>query len=208
MRKFSISAWRRMCLILKAVTSAWSASPSRYPARRAKWRRGRLSSASRPTRYWPNSDLPRTRSTHYDWPRSYRKMSFHRHQSMQWTAGPQQLLSLCYDHSQMVGVRYSFRHNGGEHTSNASDFVRIDRLPKRFDPLPHGGHWQFAGAGGHNTGDADIPKRLPVRKKYFVQSLSRPHSGEDDFNIQSRLEPGEPDHAFGKVGDFDRLPHI
>ena len=51
MRRSSISASPRTCPIPKAATSAWSASRSHSHGRRARWRRDRRNSASRPTRY-------------------------------------------------------------------------------------------------------------------------------------------------------------
>ena len=56
------SVSRRTYRTTMTATSAWSASPRPCHARRAEWWRGRRNSASRPTRYSPNSASTRKKS--------------------------------------------------------------------------------------------------------------------------------------------------
>ena len=59
----SISASHRMCRTQRTVTSVWSVSQSRCRERRAKWRRGRRSSANRPMKCLRNLGSMLTRSS-------------------------------------------------------------------------------------------------------------------------------------------------
>ena len=46
------------------------------------------------------------------------------------------------------------------------------------------------------------------RQQFFVEFFAGTKAGVFDFDVFTRTETGEFDHATGKVGDFDRRTHI
>ena len=46
------------------------------------------------------------------------------------------------------------------------------------------------------------------RKENFMQAFARPHPREHDLDVVTWLQAGETDHAFGKIDDLHRLPHV
>src|SRR4029077_9901551 len=52
-----------------------------------------------------------------------------------------------------------------------------------------------------------LDRRLFTRKQDFVQPPAG-RSDVDDLDVETRLQAGQADHAFGKLGDLDQLAHV
>src|SRR3984893_16750723 len=95
-----------------------------------------------------------------------------------------------------------------QHRYDQASLLAVARLPRRGEPAARCVQRRLARTRRDNTGHANVDGLLFEGEQDFVEPFSRPHPGEDDIDIDARLQAGKPDHALGELDDLDRLPHV